>query len=145
MAVVLVTVLLIMLSLSDVDIPRLVKKIVKQGRKQEGDYPGLEKELHCKVQKWILSSIKLFLCGLEVRHLFCFQEQQPWWVILRSSQGLAVYLLITVQISRHNWPSFGCYSLQFAIFLYDSCHFLSQESSFLNLISQNVFLYRNWI
>lgn len=41
MAVVLATVLLIMLSLSDVDIPRPVKKIIKQGRKQEGDYPGL--------------------------------------------------------------------------------------------------------
>ena len=51
MAVVLATVLLIMLSVSDVDIPRPVKKMVKQGRKQEGDYPGLEKELHCKVQK----------------------------------------------------------------------------------------------
>ena len=51
MTVVLATVLLIMLSLSDVDIPRPVKKIVKQGRKQQDDYPGLEKELHCKVQK----------------------------------------------------------------------------------------------
>ena len=42
MTVVLATVLLIMPSLSDVDIPRPVKNNNNKGKKQEGDYPGLE-------------------------------------------------------------------------------------------------------
>ena len=87
---------------------------------------------------------KIVLMSLTSQEFFLFSRAANLMDNLRSSQELAFYLLI-VQISRHNWPSFCCYSLQFAIFLYDSCHFLSQESSFLNLISQNVFLYRNWI